>query len=101
MFEEKNYCVYILTNKIDTVLYVGVTSNLQKRIWEHKNNTYPTSFSSRYKIHKLVYYSCGSDVHGAIAEEKRLKGGSRKKKVELVTSMNPEWNDLSAEIGLD
>ena len=87
-------CVYIMTNHNHTVLYVGVSSSLIARVWQHKNNIYVNSFTSKYKCHKLVYYNFFSTIEDAIADEKRIKGGSRKKKLELINSMNPEWKDL-------
>jgi len=92
MTDKKSY-VYILFSKPNGTLYTGVTSNLQKRVWEHKNKVYQ-SFTSKYGVDKLGYYEVYSDVKDAIAREKQLKGGSRKKKLELITKMNPAWNDL-------
>jgi len=87
-------CVYILTNKIHTVLYTGVTSDITGRIWEHKNKTYPNSFTSKYNCDKLVYYYFYPDIEEAIAAEKLIKGSSREYKINLVNSINPEWKDL-------
>jgi putative endonuclease len=89
----KQYYVYIMTNKYNRVLYTGVTNNLQKRAYEHKTGR-GGSFTSRYNVNKLVYYQTTPDVNSAIAREKQIKAGSRKKKVELINEMNPEWNDL-------
>ena len=89
---------YILTNKHNTVLYVGVTTALRARIWEHKSKYYPKSFSARYNCDKIVWYEFHDTIMGAIEREKQLKGGSRKKKLELVNSDNPEWKDLWEEI---
>jgi len=86
-------CVYILSNKKDGTLYVGVTSNLQKRIWEHKNNAVE-GFTKKYNLHKLVYYEVCPSMESAIFREKQLKKGSRKKKVELIEKENPHWIDL-------
>jgi len=86
-------CIYILTNKKDGVLYIGVTSNLQQRVWQHKNNL-TQSFTKRYNVHKLVYYEVCPTMESAIQREKQLKGGSRKKKVELIESKNSQWTDL-------
>ena len=91
---EKGGAVYILTNKYNNVLYTGVTSNLKSRIYEHKIKKYPKSFTARYNINKLVYYCGFHSIEEAIAEEKRIKGGSRNKKIELIESLNPNWNDL-------
>ena len=91
------YYVYIITNKHNTVLYTGVTNNLQRRILEHKNKI-NDGFSSRYNLSKLVYYEEGEDIYGAINREKQLKAGSRRKKIRLIESINPEWNDLYSEL---
>jgi putative endonuclease len=87
--------VYILTNPANTVLYTGVTSDLEKRVAEHRIATDPNSFTSRYSIFRLVYYEVTPDIRAAIAREKQIKAGSRKKKKELIESMNPAWEDLS------
>jgi putative endonuclease len=90
---EKQGYVYFLTNKINTVIYTGVTSNLKKRVWEHKN-LLVEGFTKKYKATKLVYYeSCGSII-SAIEREKQIKAGSRQKKKDLIASMNPEYKDL-------
>ena len=95
--EEKLFCVYIMTNFNNTVLYTGVTNNLQRRMQEHRSGK-GSKFTSRYKITKLAYYECGKDARAAIQREKQIKAGSRKKKIDLVNSMNPEWKDLYEEI---
>ena len=87
------YCVYIMTNAHHTVLYTGVTNHLARRVYEHKNG-FGSIFVKKYNVHKLVYYEVGNDVRAAIAREKQIKGGSRKKKIDLINSMNPEWKDL-------
>ena len=92
------YCVYILTNWNNKVLYVGVTNDLQRRVYEHKNKTVE-GFSSRYNLDKLVYYECCRYINDAIAREHEIKGWVRTKKVELVNAFNPEWKDLSVELG--
>jgi putative endonuclease len=89
-------CVYILTNKINTVLYTGVTSNLVKRLSEHRTAG-NKDFVFRYKAFKLVYFECGGDIMSAISREKQIKGGSRAKKIALINSINPEWRDLSED----
>ena len=86
--------VYILTNKNNNVLYTGVTSDLKKRIYEHKNKIYSTSFTNKYNINKLVYYEAFHSIEEAIAREKQIKGGSRDKKIKLIEDLNPDWNDL-------
>ena len=86
--------VYIITNKNNTTLYVGVTSNLELRIKQHKSKFYSNSFSARYNIDKLVYHESFQMIGHAIAREKQLKAGNRKKKIELIESINPNWMDL-------
>ena len=93
---QRQYCVYIMTNAYNTVLYVGVTNNLQRRVLEHKSGK-GGAFTKRYNINKLVYFEVTDRAENAIAEEKRIKGGSRQKKIDLVDSMNPEWKDLFEE----
>ena len=88
------YYVYIMTNAANVVLYTGVTNDLIRRVFEHKNHVDPKSFTARYNIHKLVYYETTTDVTAAISREKQIKGGSRSKKNALVEQMNPEWKDL-------
>ena len=90
--------VYIMTNKRNGTLYVGVTSNLKQRIWEHCNKVYPDSFTSKYGCFNLVYYNSYHRIEEAIAEEKRIKAGKRKAKLELIEEMNPDWNNLCEEI---
>ena len=87
--------IYILTTQRNTVLYTGVTSDLKGRINNHKIKKYPNSFSARYNIDKLVYYKKFQTMAAAIRREKQIKAGSRQKKIDLINSMNPEWNDLS------
>jgi len=91
---EKGGYIYILTNKNNTVLYVGVTSNLEERVWQHRTGYFKNAFTSRYNVTKLVYFEEFSDIEDAIAREKQIKGGSRKKKIELINGVNPEWKDL-------
>jgi putative endonuclease len=93
---KKGYA-YILTNKNHTVLYVGVTSNLPKRIEEHRTGKYKKSFSHRYNMTELMYFEEFSSIVDAIAREKQLKAGSRQKKLDLINGLNPEWKDLSEE----
>ena len=90
---ERLYCVYIMTDHRHTVLYTGVTGELKKRVWEHREHLVE-GFTDRYAVTKLVYYDMCGDVLGAIAREKQIKGRSRRKKLELINSMNPEWHDL-------
>lgn len=90
----RTYQTYIATNKNNTVLYTGVTNNLVRRMEEHKFKQNPKSFTARYNIEKLVWYENYTDIGEAIAREKQLKAGSRKKKIQLIETMNPEWRDL-------
>ena len=85
--------VYILFNKKNGTLYTGVTSNLIKRVCEHKNKL-ADGFTKKYAVDKLGYYEMHTLITSAIEREKKIKGGSRKKKLELIESMNPDWNDL-------
>jgi putative endonuclease len=87
--------IYILTNDNNSVLYTGVTSNLKDRLIQHKNKKHSNSFTARYNLRKLVYYERLQTIGEAIKREKQIKGGSRRKKLDLINSMNPEWNDLS------
>jgi putative endonuclease len=80
-----------------TVLYTGVTNNLKRRIWEHKEKLIE-GFTQKYRVNKLVYYEVADDILGAIAREKQIKGGSRQKKIDLIDQMNPEWRDLYDEL---
>ena len=91
---ERGGFVYIMTNKTHMVLYTGVTSALRNRIYEHMNNHYPKSFTSKYNCHKLVYHNFFWSIEEAIAEEKRIKAGSRLSKLILINEFNPNWNDL-------
>jgi putative endonuclease len=93
---DREYCVYIMTNAHNTVLYTGVTNNLQRRVLEHKSGT-GSGFTKKYNVTKLVYFESGDNVNVAIAREKQIKAGSRKKKIDLIESINPEWNDLFEE----
>ena len=93
----KRYHVYIMSNASRT-LYVGMTSDLGRRVYQHKNKLVP-GFTSEYHVTWLVYFEETSDVHAAITREKRIKGWRRARKVELVRSMNPEWKDLAEEAG--
>lgn len=92
----KTYVVYILTNPEETTLYIGVTGNLKKRIWEHKNKVVE-GFAKKYNISKLVYYEITEDVETALNREKQLKNWQRQWKIDLIKTLNPEFNDLSLE----
>ena len=91
----KQSAIYFMTNKNNTVLYIGVTSNLLKRVYQHKNKTFNNSFTSKYNCDKLVYFEVFTDINFAIEREKQLKKGNRKKKNNLVNLENSEWKDLS------
>jgi len=93
MASEKNYYVYIMTNRSKT-LYTGVTNNLIRRVYEHKNKLVE-GFTKKYNIRRLVYFEETSDVQTAIGREKQIKGWLRAKKIVLIESKNPEWKDLS------
>ena len=86
-----------MTNRTKTVLYAGVTNDLKRRVWQHKEKMFE-GFTSRYQVTTLVYYEPFDDVNSAIAREKQIKGGSRQKKLDLVNSMNAEWRDLCDEL---
>ncbi len=89
----KTYYVYIMTNKSKT-LYTGVTNDLERRVYEHKSKLVP-GFTSRYNINRLAYFEETNDVEEAITREKQIKGWLRKKKIELIESINPDWEDMS------
>ena len=91
---DQECCVYIMTNRHNTVLYTGVTSDLKKPVWEHKTGV-GSSFASRYRTTKLVYLEVTPSIASAILREKQIKGGSRKKKTDLIDAINPLWLDLS------
>ena len=92
----KNYYVYILTNKTDQVMYIGVTNDLYRRLYEHKNDLVE-GFTKKYRVHKLVYFEQTNDVHSALTREKELKGWRRSRKNALVETVNPQWIDLSEQ----
>ena len=91
------YYIYILSNKYNNVLYIGITNNLVRRVYEHKNKL-AEGFTKRYNVNKLVYYEVTSDAEVAINREKQLKRWRREKKDNLINSINPKWNDLYEEI---
>jgi putative endonuclease len=91
---EKNYFVYLLTNWNNEVMYVGMTNNLERRIYEHKNKLLK-GFTEKYNVNKLVYFEQTEDVSASIAREKEIKKWRREKKNKLVNLMNPDWEDLS------
>ena len=90
----KTGTVYILTNKTNKVLYVGVTSNLFTRMQQHISKYYDGSFTAKYNVSKLVYYKHYDSMDAAIKEEKRIKGGNREQKISMINSLNNQWNDL-------
>jgi putative endonuclease len=92
--EERQYYVYILTNKSNKVLYVGVTNNLERRIFEHKNKLVE-GFTKKYNLNKLVYYEATNEIDRALEREKQLKNWHRDWKINLINSSNPAWKDLS------
>ena len=97
MTKQSQSYVYLLMNKSNSVIYVGVTSNLVKRVFEHKQKTVE-GFTKRYNVDKLVYFEVFDGICEAIAREKQLKSGSRSKKIELINSFNPGYNDLYMDI---
>lgn len=90
----KDYYIYILTNRKNGTLYIGVTNNLMRRIYEHKNGIIK-GFTKKYNLDKLVYFEQTTDINAAILREKRLKKWNRDWKIKLIESINPEWKDLS------
>ena len=89
--------IYLLTNKPNGTLYTGVTSDLLKRIWQHKNKV-TKGFTAKYNLTSLVYYELFEDMYQAISREKQIKAGSRQSKIKLIESMNQDWNDLYDDI---
>ncbi len=94
---EKEYCVYILTNKNNQVLYTGVANNLKRRVSEHKEGK-GSEFTRKYQLHKLVYFEVTHDINTAIFRERQIKAGSRQKKLDLIHGMNKEWRDLFEDL---
>ena len=88
------YYVYMLTNATGTVLYTGVTNDLIRRVYEHKTNADPNSFTAKYAVHKLVYFEETPSRYEAISREKQIKGWNRKRKNSLVETINPKWEEL-------
>ncbi|MCF1750304.1 GIY-YIG nuclease family protein [Mariniradius sediminis] len=95
---QKGGAVYIMTNKHNTVLYTGVTADLLRRVYQHRERLDEQCFTFKYNICKLVYFESFHSIEEAIAREKQIKGGSRKKKEDLINSVNPEWRDLWEDI---
>lgn len=94
---DKAFFVYILANKRNGILYIGITSTLVKRVWEHKNK-FVSGFTKKYNVNKLVYFEQYNDVENAIKREKRLKFWKRKWKIDLIEKQNPKWSDLYGDI---
>ncbi len=94
---ERQPAVYIMASKPNGTLYIGVTGNLPKRVWEHKNDSVE-GFTNKYGVHRLVYYELHGDMPAAITREKQMKKWNRAWKLELIETQNPKWNDLSEEI---
>ena len=92
----KSYWVYILSNQNNNVLYIGITSELEQRVYQHKNKLIK-GFTEKYNVNKLIYFEESIDPESAILREKQLKGWTRKKKEMLIKKMNPEWRDLSLD----
>jgi putative endonuclease len=94
---EKPGYVYLMTNKTNSVIYTGVTSDLQERVYQHREKLLE-GFTKKYNVNKLVYYEVFANIENAIAREKQIKAGSRKKKIDLIRKMNPEFKDLYYEL---
>jgi putative endonuclease len=94
---DRQYYVYIMTNKNNTVLYTGVTNDLKRRVCQHKAKLVK-GFTKKYNVDKLVYFEVFADAYYAISREKQIKGGPRRKKIDLINSMNEEWKDLYDEL---
>ena len=99
MRQEKQPCTYILASGHYGTLYVGVTSNLVGRLWQHRNNALP-GFTSQYVVHRLVYFEIFGDMKRAITREKQLKNWRRQWKINLIDEANPQWADLAMGLGL-
>ncbi len=93
-----NYYVYILASDTNFSVYIGVTKNLTRRVYEHRNHFDPKSFTSRYGVHKLVYFEQTTDIRAALEREKQLKGWRSSKKNALIETTNPEWKDLYPDL---
>jgi len=97
MIENRNYFVYINTNKTHNVFYTGVTNNILNRNEQHKSQKDKQSFTAKYNVNKLVYYETFNNIHDAITREKQIKGGSRIKKIALINKLNPMWKDITLD----
>ena len=97
--QDRQYFVYMMCNQNAKVLYIGVTNDLVRRVYEHRNRQVP-GFTHRYNVDRLVYFEATPDIQSAIAREKQIKGWRRGKKDELVSTLNPDWEDLGRSLGL-
>jgi putative endonuclease len=97
MARDYNFWILFVTNRNQSVLYIGVTNRLSRRTWQHREGV-KTGFASKYQCKKLVYYEHYPDVHAAISRESQLKKWSRAKKIGLINRLNPSWNDLGADV---
>jgi putative endonuclease len=95
---QKLFCVYMMTNPRHTVLYTGVSGDLRRRVYQHREKLLP-GFTARYNVTKLVYYEWTEDASAAIAREKQIKAGSRNKKIAMINGFNPDWRDLFDALG--
>jgi len=100
MREERNPCVYVLASRHYGTLYIGVTSDLTRRLWQHRNGATP-GFTSRHAVYRLVHFELFGDMERAIAREKQLKNWHRQWKIKLINAANPEWRDLAVGLGLE
>lgn len=96
---ERSYWVYILASRLGGTLYIGVTNDLVRRVYEHRTDIVP-GFTKKYDVHRLVYFEQFSDIENAIRREKRLKKWNREWKIDLIEKSNPQWNDLYPEIAI-
>ncbi len=96
--QEKIYAVYIMANQKNGTLYTGVTSNLERRVWQHKNGYFKAGFTSKYGVKMLVYYELHGNIQMALKREKNIQAWKRLWKIRLIESMNPEWHDLYFEL---
>lgn len=96
-YSMKTYYVYLLTNENQTVLYIGVTNDLKRRVEEHKAGLHK-GFTQKYNVQQLVYFETYPDIYAAIAREKQLKAGSRQSKLDLINASNREWRDLAEDL---
>ena len=99
MRQERNPCVYILASGLYGALYIGVTSDLPTRLWQHRNGATP-GFTSRYKVYRLVHFEMFDDMERAIARESQIKNWHRQWKINLINEVNPDWADLAVGLGL-